>query len=438
MASEFSLFVYSKFKACRSLYRRGIRSDFIRKVAETFATRVALIGIGLMTSVIVARTLGPEGRGIYAVATAIGAIGIQVGNLGLHASNTYYVARDRKLLPQLVSNTLALSFGFGCIIAALVGFVFIIKPNLAPIQGLILVLALLGIPFGLAYMLLKNILLGIYKIEDYNKIELANKLIALSIISFLLLIKVVAIETIFFVSLMATIISLFGVTWKLKQYIHKLPLPSLKLFKKTINYGIKAYMAAFFTFLVLRSDLFMVQYMLGSLQSGYYSIAVMIADMIYMLPVVIGSILFPKLSAMPNNQNKWRLTKKLSLAVCLLIVFISIWAILFVEPTVRFLFGVEFLPTIPAFYWLIPAMLFLSINRVYMNYFAAQGMPLITVYSPGIALVINIVLNFKTIPLWGIVGASISSIFSYGLMLGISMVYLKTHSRRKQGYLNVK
>ena len=43
-------------------------SDFFHKVLETYATQISLIGIGLATTVTVARALGPEGRGLYAVA----------------------------------------------------------------------------------------------------------------------------------------------------------------------------------------------------------------------------------------------------------------------------------------------------------------------------------------------------------------------------------
>ena len=101
--------------------KKAVNSDLSQKVVETFVTRILLIGIGLVTSVIVARILGPEGRGLYAVALAVGAIGMQFGNLGLHASNTYYVSRDRSLLPLLVSNTLLVSFAFGGTGALLAG-----------------------------------------------------------------------------------------------------------------------------------------------------------------------------------------------------------------------------------------------------------------------------------------------------------------------------
>ena len=78
------------------MYRKVLNSTFLLNVAETLLTRIVMIPIGLITSVILARVLGPEGRGLYAVAATISAIGEQFGNFGLHASNTYYVARDKK------------------------------------------------------------------------------------------------------------------------------------------------------------------------------------------------------------------------------------------------------------------------------------------------------------------------------------------------------
>ena len=165
-----------------SLYNRLVSSDFIHKVLGTFITRILLMALGMVTSIIVARILGPEGRGLYAVAFAIGTIGVQFGNLGLHSSNTYYVAKDRKLLPQLVGNTLVVSFVFGGLIIALSGIIFSLWPNLAPIHGILLMMAILWIPFGLAYMLLQNILLGIMEIKTFNIIELTIRILTVFLI----------------------------------------------------------------------------------------------------------------------------------------------------------------------------------------------------------------------------------------------------------------
>ena len=184
-----------------------LASDFMRKIAETFAVRILLIGIGLVTSVIVTRILGPEGRGLYAVVIAIGAMGIQFGNLGLHASNTYYVSKDRSLLPALVGNTLVVSFAFGGGGAFVAWIVFSLWPNIAPVGGFLLIIALVWIPFGLAYMLIQNLLLGLQEVRAYNVIELTTKILSVCFIVVVIAFNLISVATIFSTAFVSLLIS---------------------------------------------------------------------------------------------------------------------------------------------------------------------------------------------------------------------------------------
>lgn len=410
-------------------WRRMFASDFVRKVAETFATRVLLIGIGLITSVIVARILGPEGRGLYAVAAAISVIGVQFGNLGLHASNTYYVVKDRSLLPALVGNTLVVSFAFGGGGAFAAWILFSLWPDLAPVNGFLLIIALTWVPFGLAYMLMQNLLLGLQEVRAYNVVELTTKILSVCLITVVIAFNLTSVETVFSAGLVSLFISFLWALYLLKSHLHKIPLPSLLLFKENIRYGLKAYIAAFFAFLVLRIDLLMVKSILGSEQAGYYSIATTMADMVFMLPVVIGTILFPKLSALSNVRRKWELTKKVLCGVGCLMLVLVVAAVFLAKPVTGFLYGKAFLPAVPAFIWLMPAILLLSLNTIMMNFFASIGMPSIVVYSPGTAALLNIVLNIYLIPVRGCVGAAWSSIAAYGMMLAFSFLWITYRTR---------
>lgn len=68
--------------------------------------------------------------------------------------------------------------------------------------------------------------------------------------------------------------------------------------KKISRFGFKAYLSAF---LVLKSDLFFVNYYLTKTDLGHYSLAVSFIDYIYILPVVIGTVLFQKLSSLKKS-----------------------------------------------------------------------------------------------------------------------------------------
>jgi O-antigen/teichoic acid export membrane protein len=397
----------------QALLRRAIASDFIRKVTATFATRIFLIGLSLLTSVIIARVLGPEGRGVYAVAKSIGAIGVQFCNLGVHTSNIYYVAKDRKLLPALVGNSLLISFCLGGFGAAIAGLIFYLQPNLAPLQGLILVLALMWIPVGLAYMLLQNLLLGIHEIRAYNSIEILSKTIAVLLLVIVIAIKAIKVEIIFGINLVFVIIGLLGVLRKLNVYLFEPIRPYLNLIKENIGYGFKAYLSCFFAFIVLKADLLVINYMLGEEKAGYYSVAANLADLIYMLPIVFSAILFPKLSSMSSNVDKWKLTKKAGSVMGLILLVISLGVMSISKPVIVLLFGEKFIPATSAFIYLMPGIFFLGMQNVVVQFLNSIGFPVIIVWIWLGVSIENVILNIYLVPIHGIVGASIASSICY-------------------------
>lgn len=412
--------------------RRMAASDFVQKVSETFTTRIMMLAVGLVTSVIIARSLGPEGRGFYAVALAVSAIGVQFGNLGLPSSNTYFVAGDRSLLPALVGNSLIVSFILGTLCTALAYCIFLIWPRIAPVSGVLLLLSLSWIPFGLAYLLMQYLILGIQDVRSYNVIELGTRILSVILVGIVIFANLVTVETVFLTSLAAPVIGFAWAMRKLWPHLKAGPSPSLSLFRKNIWYGFKAYIANLFAFLLIRTSLIIVKQMAGAEQAGYYSITVSMVDMIFMLPVVIGVILFPRLSAIADENEKWKFARKSSFWTGLLMFGLSTASALLSGPMVWLLYGKEFMPAVPAFIWMTPGIVLLSINTIYMNYFASIGMPPVTIYSPAVAFVLNVALNIYLIPILGLVGASISATLTYGVMLIISIVYI---SRTKGGFL---
>jgi O-antigen/teichoic acid export membrane protein len=419
----------SLLRAATAACRRALQSDFVRKVLETFATRILLIGIGFATSVLVARILGPEGRGLFAVAGAIAAIAIQFGNLGLHSANTYSVARDRSLLPGLLANSLLVSFVLGGLVGIIAWGLSRAWPSIAPVPDTLLLIALASIPPSLAYMLAQNLLLGIQEVRAFNKIELATRVITVGLITLVVVIGFVTPETVLLAGLAAGVINLCWVLWHLRPFIKGPVRPSWSLLKDNIAYGFRVYLNCLFAFLVIKLDLLMVQYMMGAEHAGYYSISVSLADLVYLLPVVIGTILFPKLAALDNIEEKWSLTNKTALVVAAMMIGISTVSIALARPAVHLVFGAEYLPAVPAFLVLAGALVFLGINTIYSNFLASTGLPWFTVGLWGSVTVLNVVLNLVMIPKQGIMGAALASLACYALALVIQYLYARRYKK---------
>lgn len=405
---------------------RGRFDDFqlARDVTATLITKLGLVGLGLISNVLIARALGPEGRGVYVVALTLGAIGVQFGNLGLHASNTYHVARDRRRLPVLFGNSIVVCVFAGLLTAMCAGSIAWLAPSVVPVHGPLLVLAVGWVPIGLAYLLLQSLLVGVGAIRAFNVIELVAPSTAIVLFAVTVVLQISTPEVFFAIMVGSQSIGLLLI-WRTLSRGRSLSVsPSLAVFRELFRYGVKAYVAALFAFLVLRSDLLLVSYLLGTEQIGQYSVAVLVADTLGLVPVAAGTIVFPRLSALSAAAEKWRLAARVSIAVGLVTIMAAFLTGVFAQSLVQVFFGERFLPAVPAILWLLPGIVPLAINTIYMNYFASNGMPLVIIVSPALAALLNVLMNLVLIPRYGIVGASVSSSIAYSLMLVCSLLYI--------------
>jgi O-antigen/teichoic acid export membrane protein len=400
-------------------------SDFVRRVWETYATQIGVLGLGVFINVIAARILGPARCGQYAVAVAIGAAGVQLGNMGLHTSNTYVIAKDRQLLHVLLANSLVISALIGVVAATVTGFLFVLRPAFAPINGTLLVLSLVWIPIGLAQLLAQGLLVGVQETGAFNQIELKKKLLALCFIGCLFMWRNITPEAVFAASLIALGISLILSVSRLWRVLPRRPTPSLSLFKCNFGMGAKAYLASFFAFLVLRLDLIMVKYMLGAEQAGYYSIAANLADCILLLPAAVAMILFPKLSAMSDTAQKLRFANKAAFGAGALLLLLAVIAGVLARPVVQLLFGTAFLPAVGAFILLLPGVLFLGIQTIIVQFLNSMGFPVSVVIAWLFICTLNIGMNLWAIPTYGIRGASLVSSICYTLMAFLVLMIIQ-------------
>jgi len=417
--------------AAGQLWRIAAGTELRRNVLETYGTRILLIFVTFATAIVIARELGPTGRGLYAVAATLGAIGAQFGNFGMHASNIYFVAKDRTHLPALIGNTLAVVV-LSCLVAALSGILFVYWPSLSPVHGTLLLLALAFVPISLAYLLVQGLLLGVNEVRAYNNIESLGKILALVLICILVVFHVRSVELFFAATALSVIVTFLWALARLRRVSTAPPKVSWPVFRQSIGIGLRAYTIAFFGFLLLRIDLLMVKYMLGATEAGYYSISQVLAENTMMFPVVIGLLLFPKLSALKEREEKLQLANKAVLVTAALMLPAVVIAAFAAAPLISLAFGRNFLPAVGPFVWLMPGTYFLGIETVMVQLLNSEGFPPIIVVAWIVSTLINVALNFWAIPHYGITGASIVSSVCYFLMFVVVSAVVWKRNYKKQ------
>ena len=400
-----------------------LRSQFAKSVGGTLCARLGLIIIGTVTSALVARSLMPEGRGLFAVASTVSAMGIQFGSLGLPVSNTFYVARDRSLLRALLGNSLLVSLVAGILGGIGVWGISMFWHQAVPLRGGLLFLAVLAVPAGIAYMLLQNLLLGIQAVAEYNRIEVIGRSVGLLLIALLAATRYATIELIYGASAVTLVVGSCWSFLSLRRRADGPPKCSWTIYRTTAFYGLKAYLNGFFCFLLLRASVLITSSLAGTRESGYYATAASVSDMIYLLPAVVGTILFPKLAATADERLRWRLAQRATLSVLILTALFSVGMCLLAEPAVILLFGRPYLPAVGPLRILAVAMVFYGGANVLANFMSSIGSPWPSVYVWAGGLLMCTGLNYYLVPKFGASGAAWGLMLSYSSVLVIQYGY---------------
>ena len=398
---------------------RRLTGQMGRQVVGTFGSRVLGTLLAFAASAVVARSLGPAGRGAFGTVAALASMGVMFGNLGLASSNTYFVSRDRSLVPQVVANSLVVSVGLGLSAAAALAFGALWSGTGPSVGYAALAIGLAGVPVSIAYLLLVNILLARLQVLSFNLIQLGVRVAG---VAFALAVVLAASHSgpapYLGAGVLAQVVALSATYLRLGIPVRTLlKSASLHLLKLHIPYAFRAYISAFLAFMLLRSDILIVQRLSGNSEVGNYSIAVSMADAIMLLPTSFGLLLFPRLAADEDPASRRRTTRRFIFLVALLMGAIVAAAVPLAGPAIRIVFGQAYSPAARMFFLLCVAVALLGVNTILSNHMAAEGMPWAAVWVWGGALLVNVGLNFVWVPALGGNGAALASIVGYGVVL---------------------
>ncbi len=125
-----------------------MEGQFAKGTLMTVAASVIGFFIGIASSVVLARVLGPEGRGIYALAALLPSLIVTFGNLGIGSATVYYVARGDFRRQEILGNNVLLSVGIGSIgvLAGLVVVIFFREAVFPGVSANYFLLALVVVP----------------------------------------------------------------------------------------------------------------------------------------------------------------------------------------------------------------------------------------------------------------------------------------------------
>jgi O-antigen/teichoic acid export membrane protein len=408
--------------------------SFARRVALTFATRVAMVVGSFGASVVVARWLSARGLGELSVINVTISLAVQIASIGLPSAIAYHVSKDREV--RVTASCNALLFGILAGIAAslvTIGLSFASPGLFGSVSPTLFAIAAISIPFTLLMLLGYHVLLALEKSVLFNLLDVAAPLFILA--NAVLVLVVMRSGLVTLVSFNTAANGLIGCTAVVivarilrRQSDQPRWRIDAALFRRMLGSGLKFYVAIIAGIIIVRADLLIVNHFRGKAEAGVYAVASQFANLLLILPAVIVTILFPKVAASGDTQGVLAMRVTRHTSFVMLVICLAMAPLAFALPAI---YGNAFDDSTIQLLILLPGVYLLSVQSVLAQQFVALGLPVTISLFWILTAVLSVTLNVILVPRFGARAAAIDSTVSYLFIfvLVAIYVYLKTGNR---------
>ena len=399
------------------------------KTLHAFGVNIFLLPLGIATSVLIARTVGPTGKGSLDLIVATAALLAMILSLSLPQGVTFVVAQGK-----IAANVIASQLVFVSIVQALLALIILVLLRFTdsfqlflPNWGWWVVAGVVAYVWvDLLTKFWSAVLIGQQQIAIVNNSEFVGRVsqfVGLFILVGVLYWsgKQLSVGFLFLVALSAStlinILLLFSLGFKFQLS------RDLSGLRGALAFAVPCYAANLAQFLNYKLDVFVVGFFAGAASVGRYTLAVSLGQLLWLMSNSVASVLLPKVAASTGDDSAVRHTARVTR--------LSLWATaacglalaVLATQAIPLLYGEAFRPSIMALVWLLPGIVVFSVANVLAAYIAGIGKPRLNLIVSGVSLIVTIALDFVLIPRLNIVGAAIASTTLYSLSALLLIVF---------------
>ena len=286
----------------------NVKSSRFAKNVSIVIIRMVIGGLlGLFVTTFLARTLGPEGNGVYALAILFPLTAVAFGGLGIGPATVYLISSGKFSVPEVIAkNTLIslLAATFTVVIGVLLLFVYG-KQWFAGVPFSVLILALLTTFPLMLFGSLVAVFQGRQNFSQFGFFTILPQ--ATAAVFFVITLRffedkvtaAVAIWGLGYVVgsgavLYALQVAFGGFARNLRTESHYLP--------SVFKYGLTAHAGNLVTFLNYRVDVYLLGALAGLHSVGIYAVTVPITEAVWLLSNAASSVIFPFIASLQGNS----------------------------------------------------------------------------------------------------------------------------------------
>lgn len=388
-----------------------LKSKYLSDILSVVNTKIIVLVLGLIGTVFISRGLGADGRGMLAALLIYPQLLVSVFEGGMRQATMFFLGKKKASEGEIISALFTFTL-FSSFIGYISALYLIYQSVDTNINLTLMVIASIVLPLSLMVSALRGVFLGKQKIQKFNSLAWVEKIIYA--IGVILLFSFESINV--FSVIMLTVISSF-VNLLIGLYFFIKEKPEFGCFKislmwEMLKVGFIYGLAFFFIELNYKVDILLLSHLSTNVELGQYTLSVKLGELLWQLP---GAVVVVLLSKGVNNSSEQMIplvtkTARITLFVSILFsIFLSIGSFVLVEP----IFGDDFSTAPIIISTLIPGLVFMVLFKTVNSHFAAQGNPMFALKIMGVAVLINIILNYLLIPQYQAIGAAVASSISY-------------------------
>ena len=410
------------------------RHSFLKNSFITLTRQFFSVVIGVLLVVFLARFLGPEARGEYALITFFPLLLITFLNFGFNVATIFYVSKKEVSIQTAIVTNIFVALFLG-IISIVVGYIFIhlFDTQYGYLNKYYLYCGLLSLPFMFLFMFLQTVFQGLQNFKMFNSVLLVQQLATLLLVvlfTILFRLKLFGAILAFSLGYVVTVVFIFFIVYRVYRITLRFSDFSFPYVKKMFNYGVKAYISNALTFLNYRLDIFLLGHFVNPLAVGIYDVAVSVGERISIFSQSISSVLFPKISSVQSEEQRNKITSTVSRNLLFFIASLSLILYFLCDFIFNVFFGEQYVESARLLKILLPGLALLSVEKVLSNDLAGRGKPEVNMYVAFFNVCLNACLNIYMIPHYGAMGAAISSTITYATSFMVKVVLYRKYTRQ--------
>lgn len=388
-----------------------------------------LIGnTGLFVSVLlVARALGPEGRGTAAFLLVTAQVVARIATFGLPEATLVLAAdrgKRRALLTNLITFAALSSLLLG--IATALGLLLLGQLRPAGIGPVELALLLAAICSNAVMTASEHFLQGCGAVRQRALIILTWPWLYAGVV--VVLSQSVGLDVTHVASgwiIGQVVAGSYGVgTSVMRSGIGPLDLP---LLANSLRFGLRLWVGSLALFLNFRVDQILMGFIASRATLGIYAVAVNLSETLLLLPTAVASALPPIIAGSRPRERLERTLRALHLLLVVTVVSVVVAAV--VGPIVLpLIFGPAFTTSIVPFMLLLPGALGFAVMRLFSASLLGASAPGLSSAAALVSLFVGIVLDLLLIPRYGAEGAAAAASIAFIAGGLVSVIAYRIHT----------